>query len=110
MTINSFVARITAKSINALYGETIPDSSVTINETRKEFKGDLTVVTFPFTRPSKKSLEETGGEPVTYLQEHYEEIAGLSVGKGFVNLAISDRYCPGRIKAKTASLDFGSKH
>ncbi|HEY9561487.1 MAG TPA: arginine--tRNA ligase [Anseongella sp.] len=109
MTINSFVARITAKSINALYGETIPDSSVTINETRKEFKGDLTVVTFPFTRSSKKSPEETGGELGTYLQEHYEEIAGFSVVKGFLNLVISDRYWLGRIKAMTASTDVGSQ-
>src|SRR3546814_9942021 len=110
MTINSFVARITAKSINALYGETIPDSSVTINETRKEFKGDLTVVTFPFTRSSKKSPEETGGEMGTYLQEHYEEIAGFSVVKGFLNMVISDRSCLGRIKAMTASTDVGSQH
>src|SRR5690606_1413399 len=98
---------ITAESVNALYGEVIPASAVTINETRKEFEGDLTVVTFPFTRFSKKSPEETGREIGVWLQEHYGEIAGFGVVKGFLNLVISDRYWLERVKVMTDSASFG---
>ncbi|QEC52947.1 arginyl-tRNA synthetase [Anseongella ginsenosidimutans] len=108
MTITEFVAGITAETIAKLYQETIPASSVTLNETRKEFEGDLTVVTFPFTRFSKKSPEETARELGNYLQENYEEVARFNVVKGFLNLVISDRYWLERVKEMALSENYGA--
>ncbi|MFS8617047.1 MAG: arginine--tRNA ligase [Solitalea sp.] len=107
MTITEFVAGITAETIAALYNETISPSSVTLNETRKEFEGDLTVVSFPFTRFSKKSPEETARELGAYMQSRYPEVARFNVIKGFLNLVISDAYWLGRVQAISASENYG---
>lgn len=107
MTITEFVAGITANAIATLYKETVPVSSVTINETRKEFEGDLTVVTFPFTRFSKRSPEATAQELGVHLQENHQEVARFNVVKGFLNLVISDRYWLERVKEISLSESYG---
>ena len=107
MTITEFVAEIAAKAIEELYMEKVPVSSVTINETRKEFEGDLTIVVFPVTRFSKKSPEETARELRTYLQENHEEIIRFNVVKGFLNLVVSDRYWLERVKEISGAEKYG---
>src|SRR5690606_4912422 len=50
----------TIKAVQELYSADIPESQVTLQETRKEFEGHITVVVFPVTRFSRKSPEQTG--------------------------------------------------
>lgn len=107
MTITEFISGITAGAIDKLYNENLPASSITINETRKEFEGDLTVVVFPFTRFSKKSPEQTAGELGAYLQEHHEEIARFNVVKGFLNLVVSDQYWLRRVQEIALNANYG---
>ena len=59
-------------------------------ETRKEFKGQVTIVTFPFTRFSKKSPEQTGSEIGAYLQNELAEVSDFNVIKGFLNISLTD--------------------
>lgn len=63
-----------------------------MQETRKEFAGDLTVVVFPFTRYSRKSPEETAKELGEYLKQNIEEVETYNVIKGFLNVVISSAY------------------
>ena len=46
-----------AEAIQHNYGQEINKDLVLIQKTRKEFKGDLTIVVFPFLRFSKKTPE-----------------------------------------------------
>ncbi len=60
--------------------------------TKKEFKGELTLVTFPLTRFIKKKPEEIGEELGDYLAKTNQNIAGYNVVKGFLNLETEDEF------------------
>lgn len=107
MTTNEFIAGITAEAINALYKESADASSVTINETRKEFEGDITVVVFPFTRFSKSSPEQTANDLGEYLQTNHPEIDRFNVVKGFLNLVIGDEYWLEQVKNISLTENYG---
>lgn len=82
----------TVAAVKSLYGADIPENQITLQETRKEFDGQITIVTFPVTRFSKKSPEQTGMEIGEYLQQHIAAISAYNVIKGFLNVSLSDRY------------------
>jgi len=70
-----------------------PDiSNVQIQKTRKDFKGDYTLVTFPLLKYSKKSPEITADIIGKYLSEKIDDIEGFNVIKGFLNLELSKEY------------------
>lgn len=66
-----------------------PDKNlVQLQQTRREFEGDLTLVVFPLVRFSKKSPEETARMLGEYLKEHTPEVESYNVVKGFLNMTI----------------------
>ena len=67
-------------------------TDINLQQTRKEFEGQVTIVTFPFTKFSRKSPEQTGTEIGEYLKNELAEIAGFNVIKGFLNISLSDAY------------------
>jgi arginyl-tRNA synthetase len=66
--------------------------TVELQSTRKEFEGDITVVTFPMLRVAKMNPAQLGEELGTYLVDNVEEINSFNVVKGFLNLVIADSY------------------
>ncbi|WP_185217229.1 arginine--tRNA ligase [Sphingobacterium mizutaii] len=91
-SIQELLIEKTVEAVNALYGAEIAASQLALQETRKEFEGQITLVVFPVTRFSKKSPEVTGNEIGTYLKENIQEISDFNVIKGFLNLSFSDEY------------------
>jgi len=102
-----FIIKETQNAVKALYQTEIPESAFNLQETRKEFEGQFTVVTFPFTRFSKKSPEQTGQEIGEYLKTHVPEIAKFNVIKGFLNLSITDSFWFDTFKNSIVKADFG---
>ncbi|MGO1520801.1 MAG: arginine--tRNA ligase [Sphingobacterium sp.] len=98
----------TVEAVKVLYGSEIPISQLALQETRKEFEGQMTLVVFPVTRFSKKAPEVTGNEIGNYLQEHIPEISGFNVIKGFLNLSLSDEYWVTLLNHRILSPDFGT--
>jgi arginyl-tRNA synthetase len=92
MQIENIISDAVVNAIKSIYSQDISLKQVQIQNTRKDFEGDVTVVVFPFLRISKKSPEITAGELGTYLQENVKEIIGFNVVKGFLNLVISDTF------------------
>ena len=74
--------------VNDLFG--IQETHVDLQETRKEFKGDLTLVVFPYLRASKKSPEATASAIGDALVERHQDVIGYNVVKGFLNIVLSD--------------------
>lgn len=97
----------TVQAVKALYGADIPAEQISLQETRKEFEGQITIVTFPVTRYSKKSPEVTGNEIGAYLKENIQEIAGFNVIKGFLNISLADSYWISLLNDSIAQADFG---
>lgn len=93
-------------AVKELYGADLPPNQLTFQETRKEFEGQLTLVTFPMTRYSRKSPEETGEEIGKFLAARVDEISDFNVIKGFLNISFSDRFWINLLKADILSADF----
>lgn len=106
-TIQEQLIRYTQQAVKELYHADIPDNQVTIQETRKEFEGQLTIVVFPITRFSKKSPEVTGAEIGGYLQERLPELTAFNTVKGFLNLGLSDAYWADLFNTQIMRGDFG---
>ncbi|MDR2129936.1 MAG: arginine--tRNA ligase [Odoribacteraceae bacterium] len=91
-TIENVLAARVVQAVKECYGATLAEKDVQLQETRKEFTGDWTVVVFPFTRYSGKSPEATAQELGDYLQQHIAEVEAYNVIKGFLNIVISSTY------------------
>ena len=54
MNILEQIANDVVQGVKSLYGQETPAEKVALSPTRKEFKGDYTVVVFPYTKAAKK--------------------------------------------------------
>ena len=70
----------------------VSDSEIQIQKTRKEFEGDLTVVTFPWVKKLGKSPEAVGQAIGEGLQKEIPAIERFNVVKGFLNLHFNDSF------------------
>jgi arginyl-tRNA synthetase len=107
MTLESTIQLTAQQAITNLYHTNLPLEQIVLQETRKEFEGQITLVTFPIVRLSKKSPEQTGLELGEYLQKQIKEIAGFNVIKGFLNLSITDSYWTGLLEGNILKPDYG---
>jgi arginyl-tRNA synthetase len=107
MTIENTIVQQIQRAVSALYQSEIASDSIVIQETRKEFEGQVTAVTFPFTRFSKKTPEQTGIEIGEYLKENVKEVEDFNVIKGFLNLSIADSYWVDELLNTIHSSSFG---
>jgi len=103
-----FIIKETLNALRTLYKAEIPETAVNLQETRKEFEGQYTIVTFPFTRFSKKTPEQTGQEIGEYLKENVSQISKFNVIKGFLNLSIADDFWFKIFKDTILNEDFGT--
>src|SRR6478736_3282126 len=78
------------KALTELYS--INTSNIIFQKTRKEFEGDFTLVTFPYTKDSKKSPEILGQEIGAYLQKNNTSVSAFNVVKGFLNISLSNEF------------------
>lgn len=101
-----FIIEAAVKAVKQLYQTDIEPAAVSIQETRKEFEGQVTIVTFPFTKFSRKGPEQTGTEIGEFLKNELKEVASFNVIKGFLNLSITDEYWIGRLYNNITSDDF----
>ena len=63
-----------------------------MQQTKKEFQGDITIVIFPMLRQIKGNPEQIGRQIGEYLKENVSEVVDFNVIKGFLNLVIADSY------------------
>ncbi|RZM19364.1 MAG: arginine--tRNA ligase, partial [Pedobacter sp.] len=104
----NFIISKALQGIKELYNETVAEGVINIQDTRKEFEGQVTIVVFPIIRFSKKSPEQTANDLGNYLVENLEEVAAFNVVKGFLNLSIADSYWLNLFNTKLLSPDFGT--
>lgn len=107
MSIESLLTSKVIEAVKQCYGTDVETKDVQLQETRKEFAGDLTVVVFPYTRYSKKSPEETAKQLGDYLKEHIAEVCGYNVVKGFLNIEISSVYWLGVLNEVSKDPKYG---
>ena len=96
-----------AGALKSLYGADVAPDSVQVTVTRKDQKGDYTVVVFPLLKISHKKPEETGAEIGEYLVKNVPDVAEAEPVKGFLNLTLSKSFWAGVVEAADADADYG---
>jgi arginyl-tRNA synthetase len=102
----NFITEAVVKAIRDLYRVDITAKDVNLQETRKEFEGQVTLVTFPYTKVSRKGPEQTGAEIGEHLKATLTEIDSYNVVKGFLNISIADSYWLNQLRTDILSDDF----
>ena len=92
-----------SKALNELYSVQVEPE---LQETRKEFDGDVTLVIFPFVRAAKKKPEEVAEELGNKLLE-LSAIADFNVVKGFLNLTLDRSVYVDQFKTFASDPHFG---
>src|ERR1700754_3270395 len=87
-----FIIEAAVKAVKALYQTDLNAADISLQPTRKEFDGQITIVTFPIIKFSRKSPEQTGTEIGEFLKREVEQISEFNVIKGFLNISLSDAY------------------
>lgn len=107
MNIENILQTAIIAAIKELYGADVNASQITLQKTKKEFKGHYTLVTFPLLKISKKNPEQTAQEIGVYLAEKSPVIAEYNVIKGFLNLSISSEVWVNLLENINIQPDFG---
>ena len=109
MSIDNILMQSTAEAVKALYGLDFPADKVTLQTTKKEFEGNLTVVVFPFLKASRKGPEPTGQEIGEYLVANCEAVQSFNVIKGFLNIVIKPSFWASVLSHIAADANYGFK-
>ena len=105
MTLQESLSQHIKQAFVALYNT--PLETVEFQATRKDFEGDITVVTFSMLRTIKMNPAQLGEELGAYLSEHVNEVVRYNVVKGFLNLVLSDAYFMTFFQTVCANPTFG---
>jgi arginyl-tRNA synthetase len=92
---------------NQLFGQDIPEKLIQFQKTRKDVEGDLTLVTFPYTKLLKLSPEQAGEKIGAFLKAEINAIADYNVIKGFLNIVLSNDYWIDQLKSAFMSDRYG---
>ena len=112
MSLQEILLENTIKGISSLYG--IAMENVEIQQTRKEFEGDYTLVLFPLLKHIKANPQEIGEKLGDYLSSHalwegQPIVSGYNVVKGFLNLSICENYFLDFLHQIAPEKDYGKK-
>ena len=92
MTIIEDIAAATISFLKDSFDFNAELKNIQIDQTRKEFLGDYTLVVFPFVKTLRMKPEDAGSSIGEYLVSNIEAVESFNVIKGFLNLSLSDAY------------------
>ena len=109
MKIEDQIIAAALAAVKELYGAEIPAQMIQLQKTKANFEGNLTLVTFPLLKTSRKSPEATAQEVGEYLKANCKAIADFNVVKGFLNLVIAPAAWIGLLNDINANEKFGEQ-
>ena len=109
MKIEDQIIAAALAAVKELYGAEIPAQMIQLQKTKANFEGNLTLVTFPLLKTSRKSPEATAQEIGEYLKANCKAIADFNVVKGFLNLVIAPAAWIGLLNDIHADEKFGEQ-
>ncbi len=99
-----------AVGLNHLFPEAkVTDEDILVNETKPEFKGEYTVVLFPFVKSLRQNPAALGQALGEYLVENNKLFVAHETVAGFLNLSVNDIYWESFLNTHHSNLLFGRK-
>ena len=95
------------EAVKVLYGEQAANAELSLQKTRKEYVGDLTLVVFPLLKMSRKKPADTAEEIGKKLMEICPLVAECNAVNGFLNIKLSDTAWLSELAEIDAAENFG---
>ncbi len=92
MNISEKISGLVIQCISKLYQKDIETEKIILQQTRKEFEGEITLVVFSLGKTSGKKPEQTALEIGEWLKTNTDLIVDFNVVQGFLNLTIANFY------------------
>jgi len=105
MNIQEIIERNSKQALSEIYGVTV--ESLEFQPTRKDFEGDITLVTFPILRQVKTNPVKLGESIGEYLVKNVPEVSHYNVVQGFLNIVLNDSYFLKEFSEIISTKDFG---
>ena len=105
MEIKSEISNLASNFLNKNFS--IKADYIEIQNTRKDFEGDITIVLFPYLKNINKDKSEFGNEFGDFITKNSINISKFNIAGGFLNLTISDNYYLNFINSIRDNLSFG---
>ncbi len=110
MTLSSKIKSIAESALTHLFpNAAIPIGSVQVSQTKPEFKGDYTIVLFPFLKLLRQKPDVLGNALGEYLVKKNNLFNAYEVVSGFLNLTVSDDFFVGFLKKEVSNQQFGAQ-
>src|SRR5690554_6053507 len=101
------IKNLLLENSQAIFGGEIDEALIQFQKTRKDVKGDLTLVVFPFVKILKTSPLLVGEKIGDFLKENIKEIESYELVSGFLNLSFNTTYWKEVLKEITEKENFG---
>ncbi|MEL6588498.1 MAG: arginine--tRNA ligase, partial [Bacteroidota bacterium] len=105
-SLSTLIQTAAAKAVQEVFDVEIAADTLPVQETRKDFEGDLTLVVFPLTKFKLGAPPQIGEKLGTALVERLESVTDFNVVKGFLNLSIGDAYWQSFVAEQQHREDF----
>lgn len=93
--------------VGQLLESEISDSLIQLQQTRKDFEGDITLVVFSLVKQFRKSPEQTAQLLGENIVEKIEFVEKFNVVKGFLNLSFTNEYWLQRFQIQSGDANWG---
>ena len=107
MNITETLTQAVSAALRELYAIEAPASAIVLQDTRREFRGDYTLVVFPYVKQARKAPEAVAQEIGAHMQEHVDVVCGFNVVKGFLNIEVADSYWQRFIAETAQNVNYG---
>ncbi len=107
MTITAKLQELTVDAVKELYEIEISPQDVLINQTRREFEGEYSIVVFPFVKAARRKPEDVGTAIGKVIKTNSSIVADFNVVKGFLNISLTSEVWTSFLKKSSQDEDYG---
>ena len=104
--ITKEIAIATAEAVREMYQVDLTPGDLLITSTKKEHKGDYTLVTFAIAKALRQSPPQIAATIGEYLQKSRSWISSTEVVQGFLNISVTPEYWSSVLDDMRAHSDF----
>ena len=108
MDIKNLISNCIAEALKSLYNIDQAPDTIVLQETKREFTGDYTLVVFPYVKAAHKAPEAVAQEIGQWVSERLPQLKSFSVVKGFLNFEIADSYWLNFVSDFYSDMAFGT--
>ena len=108
MTLEQHISLLAKAAVKALYNVDADDEQISLQKTRPEFEGNITLVVFPFVKLARKAPAQVAAEIGEELLKN-ELVAKYNAVQGFLNLVIDDAFWIKQLETIDAEANYGQQ-